>query len=370
MPRIPVSAAVLRAPGEPLSIETLHLDEPRHGEVMVRTVAAGLCHSDLHYLTGSLDISLPAVLGHEVSGVVEQCGPGVDRVRVGDRVVVTITPSCGQCPECVSGAPTRCSRVGERRRRSEPLLTDGAGAPVTSLGAIGAFAEAIVVPEAALAVVDADIRPDVAALLGCCISTGVGAVIHGAGVGPTDTVAVIGCGGVGMAAIQAARLSGARRIVAIDLHDEKLALAKSLGATDTVLSASGDVREAVLELIPGGVSHVFEAVGRPSTAELAFALLAPGGVATLLGLMPTGSRISLDAAAIVEGDRRVQGSYMGGNRFLADVLTLTDHYRHGRLDLDAMVTGTVALEGIDGGFAAMAAPSSIRTVTSFGEGTW
>jgi S-(hydroxymethyl)glutathione dehydrogenase/alcohol dehydrogenase len=369
MPRIPVRAATLRASGELLGIETLHLDEPGIGEVLVRTVAAGLCHSDLHYLTGSLGLSLPAVLGHEVAGVVEQCGRGVDRVAIGDRVVVTITPSCGQCPECVSGSPTRCSRVEQLRARTEPLLVDGAGEPVTSLGAIGAFAEAFVVPESALAVVDEDLPPAVAALLGCCVSTGVGAVVHGAGVGPSDTVAVVGCGGVGMAAIQGARLAGARKVIAIDIHEEKLALASRLGATHFVQS-TGDVRETVLALSPGGVTHAFEAVGRPATAELAFSLLAPGGVATILGLMPAGSRIDIDASSLVEGDRRIQGAYMGGNRFLADATSLTDHYRSGRLDLDSMITGVVALEGINEGFAAMASPSSIRTVVAFKGGTW
>lgn len=370
MPRVPVRAAVLRAPRAPLEIETVHLDEPRLGEVRVRTTAAGLCHSDLHYLNGSLDLSLPAVLGHEVAGVVERCGPGVDRVVVGDRVVVTITPSCGQCAACVSGLPTRCSRVSQRRTRPEPLLVDDAGQPITSLGAIGAFAQAIVVPESALAVVDEKLSPAVAALLGCCVSTGIGAVVHGAGVGPNDTVAVIGCGGVGMAAIQGARLSGARRIVAIDLHEEKLALARRMGATHFVQSNAGDVREFVLTQVPGGVTHAFEAVGRPATAELAFSILAPGGIATILGLMPEGSRISIDAAALVEGDRRVQGAYMGGNRFLADVATLTDHHFAGRLDLEWLITGSVALEGINEGFDAMASPSSVRTVVAFGEGSW
>lgn len=370
MTRIPVKAAVLRTPGEKLELETVHLDEPRFGEVMVRTTAAGLCHSDLHYLKGTMGISLPAVLGHEVAGVVEHCGPGVNRIVPGDRVVVTITPSCGQCPACVSGTPTRCSRVGQMRERPEPLLVDDAGEPITSLGSIGAFAEAIVVPESALAVVGADIPPTVAALLGCCVSTGVGAVIHGAHVGPNDTVAVIGCGGVGMAAIQGAQLSGARRIVAIDLHDEKLALATRLGATDVVRSSDDNVRDAVLHLVPGGVTHAFEAVGRPATAELAFSLLSTGGVATVLGLMPAGSRITIDASELIEGDRRMQGAYMGGNRFLADIDTLTDHYRSGRLDLDAMVTGSLPLDAIDDGFTAMASRSSIRNVVTFGEGTW
>lgn len=367
MPRTPVRAAVLRALGRKLEIETVHLDEPRFGEVMVRTSAVGLCHSDLHYLTGSMEIALPAVLGHEVAGIVERCGPGVSRVVPGDRVVVTITPSCGQCPECVSGTPTRCSRVAQMRERLEPLLIDDTGAPVTSLGSIGAFAEAIVVAESALAVVDADIPASVAALLGCCVSTGVGAAVHGAHVGPSDTVMVIGCGGVGMAAIQGARLSGARRIIAVDVHEEKLALAGRLGATDFVLSSGGNTRDAVLAIIPEGVTRAFEAVGRPATAELAFSVLAPGGIATILGLMPAGSTITIEASALIEGDRHLQGAYMGANRFLSDVTALTDHYRSGRLDLDSMVTAVVNLDGINAGFDAMRTPSAIRTVVDFAQ---
>ncbi len=369
MSRVPIRAAVLRVPGEPMNIETLFLDQPGPGEVMVRTTAAGLCHSDLHYVNGSLDFKAPVVLGHEVTGVVERCGPGVSRIAVGHRVVVTINPSCGQCAQCVSGSPTQCNRVSAIRRRPAPLLVDETGATVNSFGAIGAFAEAIVVSESALAIVDADVPPNVACLLGCCISTGVGAVVHGANVGATDTVAVIGCGGVGMAVIQGARLSGARRIIAVDIHEDKLALARDLGATDFVVSSGNATRDTVLAIVPDGVTRAFEAVGRPATAELAFSILARGGVATVLGLMPPGSLIRIDAAELIEGDRRLQGAYMGSSRFLADVPTLIDHYHSGRLDLKRMVTGTVTLDDINAGFSAMASPATIRTVIHF-DNTW
>lgn len=368
MPRMPVRAAVLTAPGRPLRIDTLFLDEPGPGEVLVRTSAVGLCHSDLHYLRGSLEIATPAVLGHEIAGVVERVGDGVRRLRVGEQVVATVTPACGGCPRCVSGRQTLCERVGELRERDRPRLVDGGGDEVAALGAIGAFAEAVVVPEAALARVDDDVDAAIACLLGCCVSTGVGAVIHGSPVTPADTVAVIGCGGVGMAVVQGARISGARRIVAVDLHADKLALAEKLGATDVVQATSDDVRTSVLELVPGGVTHAFEAVGRAETAELAFSLLAPGGVATVLGLMPAGTRIAVEAAALVEGDRGVRGAYMGANRFLADIPSLIDHLRAGRLDLDTMVTAVVGLDGIDEAFEAMRSPSSIRTVVDFREG--
>ncbi|MDN4596687.1 Zn-dependent alcohol dehydrogenase [Leifsonia virtsii] len=364
MARIPITAAVLETPGEPLRATTVYLDEPGPGEVLVRTEAAGLCHSDLHYLNGSLAIVTPVVLGHEVVGRVDQVGTGVTRLRPGDRVVATVTPSCGACSQCVSGHPTQCLRVGELRERAEPLIVDADGVEVGSLAGIGAFAEAFVVREAALALVTDDVDPLAACLLGCCISTGVGAVVHGAAVSASDTVLVIGCGGVGMAAIQGARICGARRIVAVDLHPEKLELARQLGATDVIL-ASDDVRGRVDTIAPNGVTRAFEAVGRPATAELAFSLLAPGGVATILGLMPEGSRINVDASALIEGDRKLQGAYMGGNRFLADIDLLTDHHRTGRLDLESMVTGVVSLNDINDGFDAMRDPQSIRTVVDF-----
>lgn len=367
MARIPIKAAVLDAPGDPLRVSTLYLSEPGPGEVLVRVEAAGLCHSDLHYLDGTLDVRTPVVLGHEVAGRVEQVGVGVTRLRPGDHVVATVTPSCGACSACVSGRPTLCERTSELRKRSAPLLVDGNGSEVGALAGIGAFAEALVVRDAALALVDDTFDPRLACLLGCCISTGVGAVVHGAAVSPVDTVLVIGCGGVGMAAIQGARISGARRIIAVDLHQAKLDLARQLGATDTLFSAD-DVAAGVRALCPAGVTRAFEAVGRPETAELAFSLLAPGGVATILGLMPEGSRISISADTLIEGDRRIQGAYMGANRFLADIALLTDHYRGGQLDLESMVTAVVTLDALDEGFAAMRSPGSIRTVALFTEG--
>ncbi|WP_372968396.1 Zn-dependent alcohol dehydrogenase [Microbacterium sp.] len=366
MARLPVRAAVLHAPGAPLEHRTLLLDEPLHGEVLVRTGAIGLCHSDLHYADGTLPMDLPAVLGHEVAGVVERVGPGVNRVKIGDRVVATVTPNCGSCPSCVAGHATLCERTMQRRYRDRPKLETEDGAPVSMLGGMGTFAEAFVLDEASLAVVPDAVSLNVACLLGCCISTGVGAVTHGARVGPRDTVAVIGCGGVGMAVVQAARMSGAQRIIAIDLHPEKLLLAAEVGATDVVVSGPAqEVIDAVREIAPEGVTRSFEAVGRPETAELAFDLLAPRGIATILGLMPAGKRISIDAGALIEGDRRIQGAYMGANQFLADVPLLVEQYERGVLDLRAMVTSVIPFSDINAGLQAMRSPGTIRTVVSF-----
>lgn len=359
-----VTAAVLRKPGEPLDLVDVLLDDPLDHEVVVRSERAGLCHSDLHYVDGSLGINLPAVLGHEVAGIVERVGSSVTRVSPGDRVVATVTPACGLCEACLRGRPTQCARADQVRQRPRPKLVTGAGDVVTPLAGIGAFAEAFIAAESAVAPVDASVPPEVACLLGCCISTGVGAVVHGAGIGATSTVAVIGCGGVGIAAIQGARLVGARRIVAVDAVAEKLGVARHFGATDALLADSDpDLTAAqLLDLLPGGFSEVIEAVGRRETAQLAFDVLAPTGTATILGLMREGERLSISADALVYGDRRLQGAYMGANRFLSDVGVFVDHYRSGRLDLDGMVSMVVPFDRINEGFAAMAEPATVRVV--------
>ncbi|MGE3256745.1 alcohol dehydrogenase catalytic domain-containing protein, partial [Pseudonocardia sp.] len=302
--RTPVRAAILEAPRRPMRIATVHIDAPEPQEVLVRVAAVGLCHSDLHYVTGSLSIGLPVVLGHEVAGVVEQVGPQVTRLAPGDRVVASVTPACGACRFCLRGRPTQCARVAEARLRPRARLVDDAGRPVETLGAVGAFAEKILVTERSLAKVPAHVPAEVACLLGCCVTTGVGAVTHGAAVGTDHTVAVIGCGGVGIAAIQGARLAGARRIVAIDVVKEKLDAAQRFGATDVLLAGpdEADTRAQLEQLIPGGVDRSFEAVGRSGTAALAFGLLAPTGVATILGLMPQGEQLTIGGDELVYGD--------------------------------------------------------------------
>lgn len=361
-----VTAAVLTKPGEPLELRDVLIDDPLPNEVLVRVDAVGLCHSDLHYMHGSLIIGTPVILGHEVTGTVEAVGELVTRLRLGDRVIATVTPACGGCYQCLGGRPTQCQRVDEVRARPRPRHTDRKGDEINSLGGIGAFAEVILVPASSLAVVDEAIPAEVACLLGCCVTTGVGAVVHGAHVSPVDTVAVIGCGGVGISAIQGARLAGARRIIAIDMVAQKLENARKFGATDVVLAGTDQASTvaAVRTIIPEGVTHAIEAVGRTATAELAFACLAPTGTATILGLMPDDSRLNIPAEALVYGDRAIRGAYMGANRFLSDVTMFTDHYRSGRLDLDSMITQVVPFADINQGLAAMASPETVRIVVN------
>lgn len=364
MMRTPIMVAVLREPGQPLEHEKLLLDEPLAGEVRVRTHAVGLCHSDLHYVSGNLPINMPAVLGHEVAGEVEAVGAGCTSLSIGDRVVITITPSCGICPYCLSGKPTLCRRSSATRKRTRPKLLDADDNEVHLLGSIGAFAEAFVVPEVAAVPVGSDMSAAEACLLGCCVATGFGAVVHGAHVSSLDTVAVIGCGGVGIAAIQAARIAGARKVIAVDLFEEKLELARELGATHVVQSGPGASAQ-INQISPGGVDKSFEAVGSPVTAALAFDILAPGGTATVLGLQPSGNKIEIDAAKLIEGDRNITGAYMGANQLSKDMLAFIDHHARGNLRLNDMVTSRWIFSDINQGFEAMRDPNSIRAVVEF-----
>lgn len=359
-----VTAAVLTAPQQPLVLQDLFLDAPLRTEVLVRTDYAALCRSDAMYVGGSLRIPVPAVLGHEVSGVVERVGSAVRRVAPGDRVVATISPACGQCTFCLRGRPTQCANLGSSRDRRRPKLMSNLGDPVGTLAGIGAFAGAFLVEESALATVPDDIPMDVACLLGCCVSAGAGSVLHGTSISPADTVVVIGCGGVGAAAVQAARLKGARRIVAVDLQQEKLDLARRFGATDVVRASTDPhlTERALRSLEPNGFAHAIEAVGRPHTAELAFRVLGACGTATILGLMPDGEQLVIPAADLVYGDRRLQGAYLGANRFLTDVDLYCSQYRLGRLDLQAMVTDVIPFDRINEAFVAMDDPGCVRVV--------
>lgn len=362
--RTRVAAALMTAPNQALVLQDLFLDSPLRTEVLVRTDYVALCRSDALYVTGSLQIPAPAVLGHEVSGVVERVGSAVRRLSPGDRVVATVSPACGQCAFCLRGRPTQCANLDLSRDRRRPKLVSNLGEPVGTLAGIGAFASAFLVDESALATVPDDVPMDVACLLGCCISAGAGSVLHGTTISPADTVVVIGCGGVGAAAIQAARLKGARRIVAVDLQAEKLDLARRFGATDVVRASTDPfATERALRLLePSGYSHAIEAVGRPQTAELAFRVLGPCGTATILGLMPDGEQLVIPAAALVYGDRRLQGAYLGANRFLSDVDLYCSQYRLGRLDLSAMVTTVLPFSRINEAFEAMEEPRSVRVL--------
>lgn len=366
-------AAVLHTiPGD-LSIQEISIDAPSAHEVLIHTAAAGLCHSDLHYMQGNRVTDTPVVLGHESAGVVEAVGSDVSHVRPGDHVITCLSVFCGQCEFCLSGRPVLCDRTGtERTADTIPRLTLD-GVPCGQFANLGSFADQMLVHEHAVVRIREDMPLDRAALIGCGVTTGLGAVFRTARVEAGSTVAVIGCGGVGLNCVQGAVLAGASRVVAVDTNPSKLELAHLFGATDLVDGSTADPVEQVRALLPGaptrgstgaGVDYAFEAIGSKATAEQAFAMLRKGGTATVIGVIPTGTRIELDGGEFLR-EKKIQGSSMGSNRFRFDMPRYIDLYLQGRLKLDQLVSARLKLEKINDGFAAMTRGEVARSVVVF-----
>jgi S-(hydroxymethyl)glutathione dehydrogenase/alcohol dehydrogenase len=360
-----VKAAVLTTqPGE-LEIHDVDIDEPGPREVLVRTVAAGLCHSDLHFMEAKYPYPLPAVLGHESAGVVEAVGRDVRDLAPGDHVITCLSVFCGHCEQCLSGRPSLCERKATELVRSAdepPRLSEG-GAPLNQFLHISSFAEYLLVHEHAVVKVTEEIPLDRAALIGCGVTTGLGAVFRTARVEPGQTVAVFGCGGIGLPAVQGARIAGANKIIAVDLVESKLALAKELGATHTVNGAEDPVAR-VREISGGGVHHAFEAVGLKATAEQAFKVLRNGGQATVIGMIPVGTTVEVHGPELLY-EKTLTGSNMGSNQFRTDMPRFVDMYLDGRLKLDEMVSARIRLDEINDGFDAMRTGEVARTVIEF-----
>lgn len=356
-------AAVQRVAGGPLTLAEVDVDAPGPREVLVRTAAAGVCHSDVFALEGRFAFALPAVMGHESAGVVEAVGSDVTYVAPGDHVTTCLSVFCGACELCLSGRPYLCDKQATRRRPGAPPRLALDGAPVHAFEELGSFAEALLVHEHAVVRIDDAMPLDVAALLGCGVTTGLGAVLHTARVPAGATVAVVGCGGVGLSAVQGARLAGAARIVAVDTRVSKLALARELGATDAVDATAADPAEQVRELTGGGVEWSFEAVGSAATAESAFAMLRPGGTCTVVGVL-AGSTLRLDGMTL-NWDRRIQGSLMGSNRFRIDIPRYVDLYLQGRLRLDDLVSSRITLEDLVGSIGTLHGGEATKTVVTF-----
>jgi len=357
-----MKAAVLREAGKPLEIEEVAIRKPGPHEVLIRTAAAGVCHSDLHFIEGSYTIPLPAVLGHESAGVVEAVGSEVRTVQPGDHVITCLSVFCGHCEDCLTGHMSLC-RNPEVRTAASPRLTKD-GAPMTQFAQLSSFAEQMLIHEHACVPVRKDMPLDRAALIGCGVTTGVGAVIHTSKVRPGETVAVIGCGGVGLAAINGAAIAGAGRIIAIDAQPSKGNLVRAFGATDFIDASKDDPVQAVADLTGGGVHHSFEAIGLAKTAEQAFAMLRPGGTANIIGMIPAGHTISLPGWAFLT-EKRIQGSSMGSNRFPIDMPRLVDFYLAGKLKLDEMISRRIRLEDVNEAFAEMKTGQIARSVIVF-----
>jgi S-(hydroxymethyl)glutathione dehydrogenase/alcohol dehydrogenase len=348
-----------------MTIEDVALTKPGPREVLLRTAFAGLCHSDLHFIEGLYPHPTPCVLGHESAGIVEAVGDAVTYVKPGDHVITCLSVFCGTCSQCVTGHPNLCENTevklppGVSRR-----LSWKGGELMNQFLNLSSFAEQMLVHENAIVKIDPDIPLDRAALVGCGVMTGVGAVFNAAKVEPGSTVAVIGCGGVGLSAVNGAALAGAERVIAIDTQPSKLELAREMGATDTLNASNVDPVKAIREMTGGGVHYSFEALGTKATAEQAFGMLRGGGTATIIGMVPFGVKIELHGYDFLR-DRKIQGTSMGGNRFRVDMPRLLSLWKQGRLKLDHLISGRIKLGEINEGFTKLKSGAPVRQVIDF-----
>jgi Zn-dependent alcohol dehydrogenase len=362
-----IKAAVLPAPAQAVEIRDVDLAEPKAREVLVRMGGSGLCASDLNAVDGKRRlVPYPAVLGHEAAGVVEAVGAGVERVKPNDHVVLTILPSCGHCLNCLSGRPNQCITAAEAMSAGNLLegssrLRDGEQR-LNHFLTVSSFAEYAVVAEANLTPVDRAMPLDCAALIGCAVLTGFGAVHNTAKVKRGDRVAVFGCGGVGLSAIQGARVAGADQIIAVDIQPTKLELAKTVGATHAIDATHTQVPEAVRHATDDkGVDHAFEAAGRSETIEQAWQSLAVGGMVTVIGTLKTGSKLTLDADPLIE-EKRISGCYLGSSSPARDIPSLVRLYLEGELRLDELVSRRIGLADLNDAFDRLRAGTEARQV--------
>jgi len=359
-----MKAAVLREYNKPLEIEELEIDKPGPHEVLTRTAASGICHSDLHVIEGSIPMPTPCVLGHEPSGIVEAVGSDVTDVAVGDHVIGCLNAWCGHCEYCLTGRPHLCLPPIISRGADESARLSKGGDPIIQF-ALSSFAEYMLTHERSLVKIRDDMPLDRAALIGCGVTTGIGAALRTARVEPGASTAVIGCGGVGLSALQGCRIAGAGRIVAVDNQAWKLELARSLGATDTVNASDGDPVEQLMELTGGGVDYAFECIGLKTTIEQTVKMVKKGGAAVLVGVLPITETVELSASDITLSEKRVLGSFMGSNAFRRDMPQYVDFYLDGRLRLDEMISKRIPLDDINPAFDAMRAGEVARSVIVF-----
>lgn len=360
-------AAVLRSPG-PLVIEDLVQEAPRAGEVLVRMGAAGVCASDLHVMHGTAILPMPVVLGHEGAGTVEAVGPGVTSVRPGDRCILSFVSNCGHCRMCRTGHPQICDTnavSGARQFDGTTRLRDAGGAEVFQMAKVGVFAERIVAPAQACYPVPDAVSMEVAALMGCSIPTGYGTVVNAPGVRPGMTVAVFGVGGVGLNAVQAARILHASRIIAVDVAESKLEFAARFGATDRVDATAGDPVEQIRELTGGGVDFAFDTFGSIETTTQAVDAVGKNGVAVVAGLAPVGDRAPIDLVDLVRRQKRIIGAYYGSASPHETFRTVVELYLRGDLMGDELVQRRYSLDQINDGFAALERGENGRGVIVF-----
>ena len=359
-----MKAAVFREVNRPMAIEEVDIGQPGPREVLVQTKAAGVCHSDLHFYNGTYPGQTPIVLGHESAGIVVEVGRDVTYVKPGDHVITCLSVFCGHCEHCLTGHMSLCSSPETRRGAADAPRLSQDGGTMHQFASLSSFAELMLVHEHAVAKIRNDMPMDRAALIGCGVTTGVGAVIHTAAVEPGATVAVIGCGGVGLSCINGAALAGASKVIAVDRIAAKLELARKFGATETVDASVRDPVSHVRELTDGGVHYAFEAIGLKVTAEQAFRMLRRGGTATVIGMIPPGQMVSLHGPEFLQ-EKTIQGSMMGSNRFRLDMPRFVDFYLQGKLHLDDMISGRIGLEDINDAMAQLETGEVARNVIVF-----
>jgi NDMA-dependent alcohol dehydrogenase len=364
-----IRAALLRGIHQPFAIERLKLQPPQRGEVLVRMKATGVCHSDWHIVSGSTPHPMPVVPGHEGAGIVEAVGTGVEAIRVGDHVSLNWAPSCGNCFYCLRGKSNLCSAyvepiwAGTMMDGTTRLSLDGE--PVYHFSALACFAEKAVVPEVCCVPLPKEIPFNVAALIGCAVTTGVGAVLNTAEVPAGSTVAVFGVGGVGLSIVMGARLAGASQIIAVDRSTAKLGVAEGFGATAGVLAGAQSIQQ-IRDLTDGrGVDYAFEAVGIPSVQETCLDAVRPGGVVVFAGISPVGSATNLPGAILTRQEKTVMGSYYGSANPARDFPLYADLYQRGRLDLDRLISRTYLLDEINEAYNDMVEGRIARGVVVF-----
>jgi len=350
----------------PLAIEALDLDGPQEGEVLVEIAAAGLCHSDLSTIEGIRPRPIPCVPGHEAAGIVRECGPGVIGLAADDHVAMVFVMSCGTCPECAGGRPNLCGASGAAKAKGE-LVAGGRrlhwdGGDINHAAGISCFAEYAVVDQRSLVKIPDDVPMDDAALFGCAVITGVGAVLNTARVQAGQSAAVFGLGGVGLNAVMGAVIAGADPLIAVDVHEDKLALAISLGATHGIDACRADALEEIRDLTGGGLHHAFDMAGTIPAFEAAYAALRSGGVLTSAGLAPAAAEFAFKPYEMVSQEKTIQGSYMGSCTPSRDIPIYIDFYRQGRLPVNRLRSGSLPLEDINLGFDRLADGAVVRQI--------
>jgi S-(hydroxymethyl)glutathione dehydrogenase/alcohol dehydrogenase len=360
-----MKAAIFRQVLSPQTIEEIELDAPKGREILVRNVAAGICHSDLLFFEGAWDHPTPTILGHEVAGVVMAVGSDVQSVKPGDHIVGCAGGPCYECRYCVMGRPIICTNRNHDRVASDTPRIRSNGSKIHQYGQLSGFAEAMLIHEHACVVIPEAIPLQLAAIVGCGVATGLGAVFNTARVEPGASVVVTGVGGVGLNAVQGARIAGASKIVAVDRSDDNLALAKKLGATDLVNVTKADSVEVVRDLTSGGADHVIETSGSAGVAETAFKMLGEGAVLTLVGLPAHGTLISFDMTKFIPSEMSVRGCHVGSLRPRVDLPRYCEMFLRGALDLESLVTETFSLAEINEGFSRLTRGMTGRAVVKF-----